>query len=58
MKKDFLAIPDFTTEEIKETFQLALDMKSGKNSPITIPASAHAPTITSSSFKSSLSLFM
>jgi ornithine carbamoyltransferase len=30
MKKDFLAIPDFTTDEIKQTFQLALDMKSGK----------------------------
>jgi len=30
MKKDFLAIPDFTTEEIKEVFQLAGDMKSGK----------------------------
>ena len=30
MKKDFLAIPDFTKEEINETFQLALDMKSKK----------------------------
>ncbi len=34
MKKDFLAIPDFTTEEIKETFQLASDMKSGKMKPL------------------------
>jgi ornithine carbamoyltransferase len=34
MKKDFLAIPDFTTEEIKETFQLALDMKSKKTAPL------------------------
>ena len=30
MKKDFLTITDFTTEEIKKTFQLALDMKDGK----------------------------
>jgi ornithine carbamoyltransferase len=34
MKKDFLAIPDFTTEEIKQTFQLALDMKSKKIAPL------------------------
>lgn len=34
MKKDFLAIPDFTTEEIKEVFQLASDMKSGKIKPL------------------------
>lgn len=33
MRKDFLAIPDFTTGEIKETFQLASDMKSGKIKP-------------------------
>lgn len=34
MKKDFLTITDFTTEEIKETFQLALDMKSKKSVPL------------------------
>ena len=34
MKKDFLAIPDFTADEIKQTFQLALDMKSGKIAPL------------------------
>lgn len=34
MKRDFLAIPDFTTEEIKEVFQLASDMKSGKVKPL------------------------
>ena len=34
MKKDFLAIPDFSTEEIKEVFQLASDMKSGKIKPL------------------------
>jgi ornithine carbamoyltransferase len=34
MKKDFLAIPDFTTEEIKQTFQVALDMKSKKIAPL------------------------
>jgi ornithine carbamoyltransferase len=34
MKRDFLAIPDFTTEEIKQTFQLALDMKSKKITPL------------------------
>jgi ornithine carbamoyltransferase len=34
MKKDFLAIPDFTTSEIKEVFQLAGDMKSEKSKPL------------------------
>lgn len=34
MKKDFLAITDFTTEEIEETFKLALDMKSRKITPL------------------------
>jgi len=34
MKKDFLAIPDFGTEQIEETFQLALDMKSKKIAPL------------------------
>ena len=34
MNKDFLTITDFTTEEIKETFQLALDMKSKKSVPL------------------------
>jgi ornithine carbamoyltransferase len=34
MKRDFLAIPDFTTQEIKETFRLASDMKSGKVKPL------------------------
>jgi ornithine carbamoyltransferase len=34
MKKDFLAIPDFTKEEIKEVFRLALDLKSGKIKPL------------------------
>jgi ornithine carbamoyltransferase len=33
LKKDFLAIPDFSTEEIKEVFQLALDMKRKKIFP-------------------------
>jgi len=34
MKKDFLAIPDFTTQEIRKIFQLALDMKSKKMAPL------------------------
>jgi len=34
MKKDFLAIPDFTTEEIKDVFRLASGMKSGKTKPL------------------------
>ena len=34
MKRDFLAVTDFSTEEIKETFQLSLDMKSGKIKPL------------------------
>ena len=42
MKKDFLAIPDFTTEEIKQTFQLALDMKSGKIKPLPLKDKAAA----------------
>ncbi len=33
MKRDFLAITDFTTEQIKQTFQLALDLKSKKFVP-------------------------
>jgi ornithine carbamoyltransferase len=33
LKKDFLAIPDFSTEEIKQIFQLALDMKKKKIFP-------------------------
>jgi ornithine carbamoyltransferase len=33
MKRDFLAIPSFTAEEIKEVFQSASDMKSGKIKP-------------------------
>jgi ornithine carbamoyltransferase len=33
MKRDFLAVTDFTTKEIKETFQLSLDMKSKKITP-------------------------
>jgi len=42
MKKDFLAIPDFTTEEIKQTFQLALDMKSKKIAPLPLKDKAVA----------------
>lgn len=42
MKKDFLAIPDFTTDEIKQTFQLALDMKSGKIKPFPLKDKAVA----------------
>ena len=42
MKKDFLAIPDFTTDEIKQTFQLALDMKSGKIAPLPLKDKAVA----------------
>jgi len=42
MKKDFLAIPDFTTEEIKEVFQLAGDMKSGKIKPLPLKDKAVA----------------
>lgn len=34
MKRDFLAIPNFTTEEIRQVFQLASDMKSGKINPL------------------------
>jgi ornithine carbamoyltransferase len=34
MSKDFLAITDFTMDEVKETFELALDMKSGKITPV------------------------
>jgi ornithine carbamoyltransferase len=34
MKRDFLAVTDFTTKEIKETFQLSLDMKSKKIKPL------------------------
>jgi ornithine carbamoyltransferase len=34
MKRDFLAIPDFTTEEIREVFKLASDMKSEKIKPL------------------------
>ncbi|MGB8657650.1 MAG: ornithine carbamoyltransferase [Candidatus Zixiibacteriota bacterium] len=42
MKRDFVAIPDFTTEEIKQTFQLALDMKSGKIKPLPLKDKAVA----------------
>jgi ornithine carbamoyltransferase len=42
MKKDFLAIPDFTTEEIKEVFQLAGEMKSGKIKPLPLKDKAVA----------------
>lgn len=42
MKRDFLAIPDFTTEEIKEVFQLAGDMKSGKIKPLPLKDKAVA----------------
>ena len=40
MNKDFLAITDFTTEEIKETLKLALDMKSGKITPLPLTGKA------------------
>jgi ornithine carbamoyltransferase len=33
MKRNFLAVTDFTAEEIKQTFHLALDMKSKKIAP-------------------------
>ena len=42
MSKDFLAITDFTTEEIKETLELALDMKSGKITPLPLTGKAVA----------------
>ena len=42
MSKDFLAIPDFTTDEIKETFELARDMKSGKITPLPLAGKAVA----------------
>ncbi len=42
MKKDFLTIPDFTTEEIKKTFQLTLDMKSKKIAPLPLKDKAVA----------------
>jgi ornithine carbamoyltransferase len=42
MKKDFLAIPDFTNQEVKETFQLASDMKSGKIKPLPLKDKAVA----------------
>jgi ornithine carbamoyltransferase len=42
MTKDFLAITDFTTEEIKETFHLALDMKSKKIMPLPLKDKAVA----------------
>ena len=42
MKKDFLTITDFTTEEINETFQLALDMKSKKITPLPLKDKAVA----------------
>jgi ornithine carbamoyltransferase len=42
MNKDFLAITDFTTEEIKETLELALDMKSGKITPLPLTGKAVA----------------
>jgi ornithine carbamoyltransferase len=42
MKKDFLATPDFTSQQIKETFQLASDMKSGKVKPLPLKEKAVA----------------
>jgi ornithine carbamoyltransferase len=42
MKKDFLAIPDFTTEEINEVFKSASDMKSGKIKPLPLKDKAVA----------------
>jgi ornithine carbamoyltransferase len=42
MKRDFLAIPDFTRQEIKETFQLASDMKSEKIKPLPLKDKAVA----------------
>ena len=42
MKKDFLTIRDFTNEEIKEVFQAASDMKSGKIKPLPLKDKAVA----------------
>ncbi len=42
MSKDFLSITDFKTEEIKKTFQLALDMKSKKITPLPLKDKAVA----------------
>ncbi len=42
MKKDFLAVTDFTREEIEETLQLALDMKSKKIAPLPLKDKAVA----------------
>jgi ornithine carbamoyltransferase len=42
MKKDFLATTDFTKQEIEDTFQLALDMKSKKTTPLPLKDKAVA----------------
>jgi ornithine carbamoyltransferase len=42
MKEDFLAIPDFTAEEIKQVFQSTSDMKSGKIKPVPLKDKAVA----------------
>jgi ornithine carbamoyltransferase len=55
MTKDFLAITDFTTEETKETFQLALDMKSKKIAPLPLKEKAVACIFLKSSLRTRVS---
>jgi ornithine carbamoyltransferase len=55
MPKDFLAVTDFTTEEIKETLKLALDMKSGKISPFPLKDKAVACIFLKSSLRTRVS---
>jgi ornithine carbamoyltransferase len=55
MTKDFLAVTDFTTEEIKETLKLALDMKSGKISPFPLKDKAVACIFLKSSLRTRVS---
>ncbi|MFH0930545.1 MAG: ornithine carbamoyltransferase [Candidatus Zixiibacteriota bacterium] len=42
MKKDFLAVSDFSTKEIKEVFKLTTDMKKGKIKPLPLKNKAVA----------------
>ncbi len=42
MKKDFLAVSDFSTKEIKEVFKLTADMKKGKIKPLPLKNKAVA----------------
>jgi ornithine carbamoyltransferase len=55
MTKDFLAVTDFTTDEIKETLKLALDMKSGRISPLPLKDKAVACIFLKSSLRTRVS---